>query len=219
VRVDEGGSLAQGRSGPCLVIKIGGSLAEDPALTGWLEAIVRLDMPAVIVPGGGPYLELVRASRARWHFDDVVALRMALIGMQQYGTLMRVLAPALAPCAALDHIGAALARGSTAVWLPDARSAGTEVPILAAEPNLDSLAAWLAGRLRAPGLVLVKSSDLPDTRDDLGVLAESGVVDTAFVELLGDRPCRVLVLYKSEHQRLAEARAAALLAMAGANPA
>ncbi|HEX7155627.1 MAG TPA: hypothetical protein VF229_00335 [Burkholderiaceae bacterium] len=57
-------------------------------------------------------------------------------------------------------------------------------------------------RLDANCLVLVKSCNLPEVRDDIGTLVETGVVDVAFREYASEGRFRVLCLQKSELARL-----------------
>jgi aspartokinase-like uncharacterized kinase len=188
------------KSGACIVVKIGGSLAEDPALARWLSALAGGG--AVIVPGGGPYAELVRASQVRWHFSDETAHRMALLGMQQYGMLMCGLEPTLVASMNRDEIAAALRAGRSAVWLPDHRLGEADGLSYGWDVTSDSLAAWLAAQLEADCLVLVKSCDLPAARDDVVKLVEIGVVDKAFRDYASEGRFRVLALQKGEVGRL-----------------
>ncbi|MFM8330064.1 MAG: hypothetical protein ACKN9T_00055, partial [Candidatus Methylumidiphilus sp.] len=71
---------------PPWVVKLGGSLANSPHLPHWLNALAKTD--SLIVPGGGPFANQVRRSQETWGFDDHVAHRMAILAMEQYGTMM-----------------------------------------------------------------------------------------------------------------------------------
>ncbi|MDX1607181.1 MAG: hypothetical protein R3202_13400 [Candidatus Competibacterales bacterium] len=160
------------------VVKLGGSLADSDRLPAWLAAIAAGAGRIVLVPGGGPFADAVRASQARWGFDGHTAHRMALLAMHQYGLLLAGLRPELVPVDSESGIRAALAAARVPVWLPE--------PMALAAPGLeaswdlssDSLAAWLAGRLNAERLVLVKSVEAPEPTPD--ALAAAGVVDPLF---------------------------------------
>lgn len=165
-------------SGLCIV-KLGGSLIHAAALRSWLTAAVERLTPCLIVPGGGPFADAVRAAQARLGFADLAAHRMAILAMQQYGLLLQALEPRLR-LVERDREIRALARGQAAgVWLPWAM-AGRDASLPASwAVTSDSLALILATRLRAARLLLVKAAPLPAGRD-LADLAALGLIDPAF---------------------------------------
>ena len=67
------------------VVKLGGSLAFSDALRPWLDALSQCARHVVVVPGGGPFADAVRAAQPRMGFDDRAAHHMALSAMEQYG--------------------------------------------------------------------------------------------------------------------------------------
>ncbi len=158
------------------VAKLGGSLAGSGLLRPWLAALARRP-DWVLVPGGGPFADAVRAAQPRLGFDDATAHHLAMLAMEQYGRALCALQPGLAPAASLDEIRSRLDSGLTPVWVP--------APMVLADTGLhpgwdltsDSLAAWLCGQLGAESLVLVKSCDLPSGRPCLETLARDGIVD------------------------------------------
>ena len=188
------------------IIKLGGSLAAAGTLRRWLDVVVTEGGGrAVIVPGGGDFADGVRAAQKRWHFSDRTAHRMALLAMQQYALLLQELAPALRPCADEAEIAAALAAGSIALWLPG--------PMVEADPAIseswdvtsDSLAAWLAWRVGATRLVLVKSAPMPDAPLSPERLAARGLVDAAFPAYVAKAGITVTYCGPGATGRLAEA--------------
>jgi aspartokinase-like uncharacterized kinase len=100
--------------------------------------------------------------------------------MQQYALLLRELAPALRPCADDAQIAAALAAGGIALWLPSPMVEADRAIAESWDVTSDSLAAWLAHRLGATRLVLVKSAPAPEPPLSPARLAALGVVDAAF---------------------------------------
>lgn len=169
---------------PC-VVKLGGSLHDAPELRGWLAALATVPGPArVVAPGGGPFADAVRAAQGRLRFDDLAAHRMAILAMQQFGLLLQALEPRLALLETEAELRG-LAPGAGGVWLPW-RMAGREDAIPASwDVTSDSLALWLARRLGAPRLLLVKSAALPGEAATAEALAEAGVLDAAFPGLAG----------------------------------
>ena len=160
------------------VVKLGGSLAASAQLPRLLQELARLP-DLVIAPGGGPFADAVRRAQAERGFDDAAAHDMALLAMAQFGRMLAAQAGFRAAWGA-DRIAAALARGPShtpLVWLPDP---ATDAPEVERSWRItgDSLALWLARRLGARRLVLLKSCPIPTT--DLQALAAAGIVDEVF---------------------------------------
>lgn len=172
------------------VVKLGGSLGRDPRLKSWLKFLARPGWCKVVVPGGGAFADQVRESQSRWRFDDRTAHRMAILAMQQYGWMLAGIQPALIPVSRAAVVRSRLRYRRPVLWLPDFDELER-----ARIPNRwsvtsDSLAAWLARRLNADGVVLVKAAPIVTQRIDR--LQRQGIVDAAFHRWLGDeRRCRV----------------------------
>ncbi len=163
------------------VFKIGGSLHAHPQLRSWLAALAAHGGGrAVIVPGGGPFADAVRAAQARWGFSDADAHFMALQAMDQYGRMLSAIEPRLVHARDDTQLHGMLERGQTVVC--PAVGMFADDPSIAPGWNVtsDSLAAHLAGALGATGLVLVKSAIPTPGRHDAQVLADRGIVDAAF---------------------------------------
>src|SRR5258705_11959872 len=86
------------------VIKLGGSFAFSADLRDWIAAIAGCAGRAVIVPGGGPFADAVRAAQVRMGFDDRAAHRMGLLAMEQYGCAIKSLHEGLSLAVSLDFI-------------------------------------------------------------------------------------------------------------------
>ena len=185
------------------IVKLGGSLAADPLLKDWLEMLADCGRGRVIVvPGGGPFTDRVREAQVHWGFDDWAAHRMAILAMEQYGMMLAALCPALAPAASQDTLYAVLKRAGVAVWLPYAMlsaDAGIEEDW---SVTSDSLAAWLAQRINAQYLVLVKSCELPLGETGTEELAQLGIVDAAFPQFVRRGCFAAFLLNKAEPHRL-----------------
>ncbi|MBC7944748.1 MAG: hypothetical protein H7X91_05715 [Burkholderiales bacterium] len=169
------------------VIKLGGSLARSRHLTRWLQAIAQEGAGrAIIVPGGGRFADEVRNAQRLWRFDDAVAHRMALMAMQQFGLMLCGLNAGLASAQSVVEMHAALRYGKAVVWLPlQMTDAAGDIP-MNWDVTSDSLAAWLASRVNARSLALVKfcrpNQFAPEIGEGAAVqaLSEAGIVDPAF---------------------------------------
>jgi len=143
------------------VVKLGGSLLADPQQ--WRAALSTLTAAAqsyrlVIVPGGGPFADVVRSIDERFGLSDDAAHWMAIAGMEQHAEMIAA-------------TGAPFVRVENAVGVATAHAANS-VPVLALGPWLratdplphswdvtsDSIAAWVSGQLNAVRLVVIKSA-------------------------------------------------------------
>ena len=163
------------------IVKLGGSLAAAGTLPTWLDVILAQGGGrAIIVPGGGEFADSVRVAQSHLRFSDRTAHRMALLAMEQYALLLHELAPALRPCADEAQIAAALAAGRIALWLPSQMAEADPAIAESWDVTSDSLAAWLAWRVGATRLALVKSAPAPEPPLSPERLATLGLVDAAF---------------------------------------
>ena len=81
-----------------LVVKVGGGLLRDEGLDGLRRACAEVNeiasrRPVLVVPGGGPFADAVRAVDEQVGLDDAVAHRLALHAMDQLGVLLAPLLP------------------------------------------------------------------------------------------------------------------------------
>ncbi len=161
------------------VVKLGGSLALTPQCAAWLDIFAKWGGPLILVPGGGPFADCVRKAQDAMGFDDVVAHRLALIAMGQFGIALAAHSDAFTLASAREEIDGALTRGKIPVWLPE-KMVLAEAGVAASwEVTSDSLAALLAGVCGACRVLLVKSRDFAASRS-VYELAARQIVDPAF---------------------------------------
>jgi aspartokinase-like uncharacterized kinase len=165
------------------IVKLGGSLARDPALPRWLAAIAEAPVPRLVVPGGGPFADAVRALQPRLGFDERTAHGAAILAMQQYALVLAAIEPRLLLVEGGAEIAEAARAGRSMLWLPWA-TIGRDPTIEASwRVTSDSLSLVFAIRLAVPELLLVKAAVLPEEPVELERLADAGILDRAFPEL------------------------------------
>lgn len=144
-----------------VVVKIGGSLLqrveEFDRVLGVVAELGRARR-LLIVPGGGPFADAVRAIDARVRLSDDAAHWMAILAMDQYAHLIaeRLVHGALVASAAeIDHAHSSARIPVLAPyrWLRDADPLPHSWDVTS-----DSIAAWCAHAVGAPQLVLIKPS-------------------------------------------------------------
>lgn len=168
------------------VVKLGGSHAGSPHLKGWLDSLVACAGRVVLVPGGGPFADAVRKAQAKMRFDDAAAHHMALLAMEQYGRALASLRAGFSMAATVPAIRGALRAGRVAVWAPAAMALKAAEMPASWDVTSDSLAAWLAGRLGARSLLLVKHGGPFEGRVRAADLVAWEVVDRAFPRFLSE---------------------------------
>lgn len=138
-----------------LVVKVGGGLLRDEGLDGLRRActdVIELAtrQPVLVVPGGGPFADAVRAVDTQVGLGDAVAHRLALHAMDQLGVLLATLLP---DAELVTGLAAPRALGLLAV--APAFADRPEIPELWVVTS-DSLAVLAAGAVGAAEAVLLK---------------------------------------------------------------
>jgi dihydroneopterin aldolase len=173
----------RGAVGPT-VVKLGGSYAFSSALKSWIDAVAACAGHAVVVPGGGPFAEAVRIAQPKMGFDDRAAHEMALLAMEQYGCALVNLGAGWQLAASEAAIRRVLREGGVPVWsaTPMMRDA-KDVP-WSWDVTSDSLSAWLAGRIGAKRVLLVKHVEPPAGPLRAADLVAERIIDPAFPRFL-----------------------------------
>jgi aspartokinase-like uncharacterized kinase len=160
------------------VVKAGGSLHDAPELKHWLHTLALTGGGRMaIVPGGGPFADQVRAAQKREGFKDTAAHRMAVLAMERYGRMLVDMQPGLRPASTDRELRDVLNDREVPVWMPTAMLDGAADIHCDWETSSDSLAAWLAARLGAAHLALIKSAPPRPGPWPASHLAAEGIVD------------------------------------------
>lgn len=190
---------------PVTVVKLGGSFAASPHLKPWLGAIAECAGHVVLVPGGGPFADAVRAAQGRMGFDDRTAHRLALAAMEQYAGALAALEPALVPSASAAAIHRALRGVKVPVWCPLRMVLAADDVPAAWDMTSDSLAAWLAGRLAAQRVLMIKQIKPAGARLDAHDLAALNLVDPRFSDFLQRSGAAAYLAGPEDHAQAAAA--------------
>jgi len=150
------------------VIKVGGSLAENPerlkALCTKLSEFAKKYAIAV-VPGGGRFADVVRDFDKRFTLSSGVSHRMAILGMDQFGLLLSQLIPNSCATYLLDDAKQLSEIRVVPIFLPS-RLLFQEDPLENSwDVTSDSIAAYIASRLHAAKVLLVTDVDGIFTKD------------------------------------------------------
>lgn len=190
------------------VVKLGGSLLGTPELKEWLMVLAaKADGRVVIVPGGGVFADTVRSAQRAGGYDDATAHRMALLAMEQYGLVLKSLHPALVAAHSELEIAERSWQHRAMVWMPSRMALADDTIPMCWDVTSDSLAAWLAAKIGADRLVLVKHADMAGQSIPVAQLVATGVLDVAFAEFAAKLSCPVHVIGKSGYKEFSAALA------------
>jgi aspartokinase-like uncharacterized kinase len=168
-------SSADGRR--LIAIKVGGGLTAFP---GALDRVCRelaglaVQYRILVLPGGGPFADAVRAFQRQDTLSMEAAHWMAILAMDQYA---QVLAERIPGAELVDEPGAvlgALEQEVVVVLAPYRWMRAADVLPHSWNATSDSVAAFVAGAFDATHLVLIKPVDSADPR----------VVDPCFASVL-----------------------------------
>jgi 5-(aminomethyl)-3-furanmethanol phosphate kinase len=184
------------------VVKIGGSLNDDPLLPQWLELMTQLGGGRVaLVCGGGGFADEVRRAQAHWQFDDLPAHNMAVLAMAQTAYLAQGLNPKLRLATTKAHIRQVLHSGQTALWLPLEWVRDRPGIHTTWDTSSDSIALDLARKLNAERLVVVKSC-VVEPGASLAELSAAGVLDRRFAAIAKNAGFPIDIVQREELARM-----------------
>lgn len=180
------------------IIKFGGSLINSNFLLHWLTAIKQFSSTnkTIVVPGGGVFANKVREVQKQFKFDELIAHRMAIFAMCQYGNMLSGLNPEIKKTETInkeviDNIDAPL------IWIPlELIEEPSEIPNNW-DFSSDSIALWLATQLKADNLIFIKSAELAEEKK-ISQLIASGKLDRGmykFIKYFGGK-----LIWLSKHQ-------------------
>jgi 5-(aminomethyl)-3-furanmethanol phosphate kinase len=151
------------------VVKIGGALLErEDALARTLTALERLASvrTLLIVPGGGPFADAVRAVDQRHTLTADDAHWMAILGMEQFAILLATRLRGAELVQRRGEVARAHARGAVPVLAPYRWLREADPLPHSWDVTSDSISAWVAAEVGARRLILIK----PATHDALTVV-------------------------------------------------
>jgi aspartokinase-like uncharacterized kinase len=143
------------------VLKVGGSLAEDPAslvrLCQELSVLAKA-YRILIVPGGGKFADTVRKFDKVYGLSNIVAHKMAILAMNQYGFFLSDITPNSYVSYSLKEISESV-RGMLPIFLASKLMFREDPLEHSWDVTSDTIAAYIAGLLHAKKLILVTDVD------------------------------------------------------------
>jgi aspartokinase-like uncharacterized kinase len=175
----------------CLtIIKVGGSLLDwldfPRRMTEFLDARQAADHAErmVLIAGGGPAADLVRALDRVHGLGEETAHRLALHAMDLTAIILTELLPGTVAVQSFDTLSAVRSAGAIPVLAPrlilaEVERSGQNGLPASWDVTSDTIAAWIALQTAADRLILLKSAPLPLGTTRLEA-ARLGLVDSMF---------------------------------------
>jgi 5-(aminomethyl)-3-furanmethanol phosphate kinase len=145
------------------VIKVGGSLAENPKILKALgEELCRIAKRhrIVVVPGGGKFADAVRELDSKYALPSSLSHKLAILAMEQYGVFLSHVFPDC--CCCCDSLKAALKLAKEAkvpIFLPSKLLSQRDQFEPSWDVTSDSIAAYIAVKVNAAKAVFVTDVD------------------------------------------------------------
>jgi aspartokinase-like uncharacterized kinase len=186
------------------VIKLGGSLLGSPALPHWLSLLAKHgNGKVVIVPGGSVFADAVRQAQSLSRMSDGLAHELALLAMDQFGLLLAGMQPDLVTATNELEIAERGWQHRAVVWLPSRMVLADATVEQSWRVTSDSLSAWLANKLAADQLLLIKSVVLSPYQQSQAALAKAllddGVVDACFLDGIAGQRYQTRLLNRDDY--------------------
>lgn len=173
----------------------------SPELKHWLDALVGFrDGQVIIVPGGGIFADAVRQAQKLSDISDATAHQLALKAMDQFGLLLAGMNDLLATVSSELEIAERGWQHRCMVWIPSQMVLADDGIPRNWEVTSDSLSAWLANKLEAKQLILVKSKSLDDYSKSTSAqtLVDDGLIDTKLLGVIKGQGYQTWVLNKDD---------------------
>ncbi|MCX7190459.1 MAG: uridylate kinase [Methylotenera sp.] len=186
------------------IIKIGGSLLGSPELLRWLEVLVKFSKGhVIIVPGGGLFADAVREAQKLTNASDAVAHQLALLAMDQFGLLLAGMNDGLVTASSELEIAERGWQHRAMVWLPSQMILADQSIPQNWQVTSDSLSAWLANKLGAEQLILVKSKSLISYQKESvcypQLLADDELIDSQLMRYIAGKKYQTWLLNKADY--------------------
>jgi aspartokinase-like uncharacterized kinase len=143
------------------VLKIGGSLAEDPMTLTQLcheLSVLAKDHRIIVIPGGGEFADIARKLYKKYGFSDPVAHKMGILSMDQFGLFLSDIVVDSFVTYSLEEIRKS-AKGKVPIFLPSTIMFREDPLEKSWDVTSDSIAAYIANLLQAQKLLLVTDVD------------------------------------------------------------
>jgi len=156
------------------IIKIGGSWLKNPNLSYLLLGIKNIcNKDIVIVPGGGSFADSVRDVYDKTKMSENLANKLALKSTELFAEYLKELDNDLC----LIDNPKSFTKEKICVWLPSKKLSQNNSFKNNWDSTSDSVAAWLANKIMAEGIIFIKSLKDFKSKNKLYYLQKKNILD------------------------------------------
>ncbi len=144
------------------VIKVGGSLSENPAILKALCAKlceIAQTYQITVVPGGGKFADLIRELDDKFNLLPVFSHRMAILAMDQYGLFLSQIIPQACLCDSIEEAEQISKNKKVAIFLPSKLLFESDPFEPSWAITSDSISAYIAIKLDAKKVIFATDVD------------------------------------------------------------
>ena len=156
------------------IVKIGGSWLKNPSLPTLLTRIKKIcNKNIVIVPGGGSFADSIRDVYDKTKMTESLANKLALKSTELFAEYLKELDNDLC----LIDNPRNFTKEKISVWLPSKKLSQNNSFQNNWDSTSDSIAAWLGNKIRAEGIIFIKSLKEFKNKNKLYNLQNQNILD------------------------------------------
>lgn len=156
------------------IVKIGGSWLKNPSLPSLLIKIKKIcNKEIVIVPGGGSFADSIRDVSDKTKMSEKLANKLALKSTELFAEYLKELDNDLC----LIDNPRNFKKEKICIWLPSKKLSQNNSFKNNWDSTSDSVAAWLANKIMAKGVIFIKSLKDFKSKNKLFYLQNKNILD------------------------------------------
>ena len=159
------------------IVKLGGSWVSNPELQKLIDKLYNYrNEPIVLVVGGGKFVDAIRFAHEKINFDEGLAHKLSVKSTEIYAKILKNIAPN--KISFVKFFSEINSKKKLEIFLPDKELIKDKLLKKNWESTSDSIACWLATKIKCKGVIFVKSLSFENKIvSSLDCLQKKGILD------------------------------------------
>ncbi len=159
------------------IVKLGGSWVSNPELQKLIDKLYNYrNEPIVLVVGGGKFVDAIRFAHEKINFDEGLAHKLSVKSTEIYAKILKNIAPN--KISFVKFFSEINSKKKLEIFLPDKELIKDKLLKKNWESTSDSIACWLARKIKGKGVIFVKSLSFENQIvSSLDCLQKKGILD------------------------------------------
>ena len=159
------------------IVKLGGSWVSNPELQKLIDKLYNYrNEPIVLVVGGGKFVDAIRFAHEKINFDEGLAHKLSVKSTEIYAKILKNIAPN--KISFVKFFSEINSKKKLEIFLPDKELIKDKLLKKNWESTSDSIACWLARKMKSKGVIFVKSLSFENQIvSSLDCLQKKGILD------------------------------------------